>query len=94
MLMAISDLEPFTPELFEASFYEQSASAAGFGVNPAALEERWLKKVEAVLREATLQLTRGNFFMTKGKEGIHSEHLSYLLSEMQYLQRTYPGATW
>ncbi|WP_207955531.1 1,2-phenylacetyl-CoA epoxidase subunit PaaC [Segetibacter sp. 3557_3] len=94
MLVAISNLEPFTPELFNPAPFEKQAAAAGFGVDPAALKERWMDKVETIFNEATLQLTKDNFFVTNGKEGFHSEHLSYLLSEMQFLQRTHPGATW
>jgi len=62
------------------------------------LKEPWLNKVKEIFQEATLSpalLNEGNTFMqTGGKEGRHTEHLGYILTELQYLQRVYPGCEW
>lgn len=83
---ALSDLWPYTGEMFQTADYEEA--------DVASLKEEWLKKVEAVLEEATLALPKTAWAQSGGKQGIHTEHLGYLLAEMQYLQRTYPNATW
>jgi ring-1,2-phenylacetyl-CoA epoxidase subunit PaaC len=88
---ALIELWPFTAELFVAAPYETS-------FDPAACKEPWLKKVAAVFEEAMLPSPLGKALgaslQTGGKSGKHTEHLGYLLTEMQYLQRTYPNATW
>ncbi|HVZ55069.1 MAG TPA: 1,2-phenylacetyl-CoA epoxidase subunit PaaC [Chitinophagaceae bacterium] len=91
MRHALGELWRFTGELFAASPCELAC-----GMDPAGLQPVWLDQVTAVLREATLPVPApGETFMqTGGKLGRHSEHLGYLLAEMQVLQRTYPGATW
>ena len=67
---------------------------ARLGVDVAALREPWLEHVGATLEEATLQQPKSSWAQRGGKRGVHSEHLGYLLAEMQFLQRAYPGATW
>jgi len=88
---ALVELWPFTGELFVAAPYEVL-------FDPATCKEAWLKKVAAVFEEAMLPSPLGNglgvSLQTGGKSGKHTEHLGYLLTEMQYLQRTYPNATW
>ena len=59
-----------------------------------AFNEEWMQKVKMVFDEAGLVLPENVFMQTGGKKGIHTEHFGYLLSEMQYLQRVYPGAEW
>jgi ring-1,2-phenylacetyl-CoA epoxidase subunit PaaC len=58
------------------------------------LRAPWLEQVEPLLKEATLVLPAQTAFVSTGKRGAHSEHLGYLLAEMQFLQRAYPGARW
>jgi ring-1,2-phenylacetyl-CoA epoxidase subunit PaaC len=89
MLHAIDELWRYTGELFIPSLYETAT-----GVNVAALQEEWLQNVIKVFDEATLPVPVNTFMQTGGKEGTHSEHLGYILTELQYLQRTYPGAKW
>lgn len=92
---AIAALWPFTGELFEATPYEKAAVQSGAGRDVAALKEEWQSRVQAVFAEATLELpTASSWFQSGGKEGRHTEHLGYLLAEMQYLPRTYPNLTW
>lgn len=94
---AAEELWPYTGELFLPSSFEGAASGEGYGVEAASLESSWLAKVEEVFKEATLPFPAGNSaarMQQGGKEGKHTEYLGYLLAEMQYLQRTYPDATW
>ncbi len=89
MVNALEALWCYTGELFEPAAYESVS-----GIDFALLHTAWLEKVNAVLLEATLPLPGTTFMHTGGKKGIHSEHLGYLLAELQYLQRTYPGNEW
>jgi ring-1,2-phenylacetyl-CoA epoxidase subunit PaaC len=87
---ALENLWPYTGEFFIAAEYE-----AASGIDVVKLKAAWLEKVQAVLSEATLVLPPENIYMhSGGKQGTHTEHLGFILAEMQYLQRTYTGATW
>ena len=89
MLKAIDELWRYTGELFTAADYE---TVAGFDVS--LLKDDWLKKVTEVFEQATLPVPEKIFMQTGGKTGTHTEHLGFILAEMQYLQRTYPNAEW
>jgi ring-1,2-phenylacetyl-CoA epoxidase subunit PaaC len=92
---ALDQLWKFTGELFVPAAYERALIAAGIAVDPAPLRSLWMEKVGDVLGEAQLALpTESTWMQTGGKEGRHTEHLGYLLAEMQFLQRTYPGCEW
>jgi ring-1,2-phenylacetyl-CoA epoxidase subunit PaaC len=86
MKNAIEYLWMYTGEFFIADEYEM------FDV--ISLKEKWLQKVKEIFDEATLTIPENTFMQTGGKKGVHTEHLGYILSEMQYLQRTYPCAEW
>jgi ring-1,2-phenylacetyl-CoA epoxidase subunit PaaC len=58
------------------------------------LRESYYKKVSEVLKEATLSIPESNYFQKGGKEGIHSEHMGYILADLQYMQLTYPNMKW
>ena len=60
----------------------------------ATLREGWLGVIESLLARATLARPADGWMQSGGRTGRHTEHLGHLLSEMQHLQRTYPGATW
>lgn len=95
MLHAINELWSFTGELFEATAYEQQAVNDGYGVTLQDIRSSWMKKLTLVFEEATLPLPADNIWMQSGgKKGIHTEHLGFILAEMQFLQRAYPGAEW
>lgn len=95
MQSAVDSLWPFTGEMFEADAVDDEISAAGIGVDPGRLLGEWRAYVAEVLDEATLRMPPSDAWMHKGgKRGIHSEHLSRMLAEMQVLQRTHPGARW
>ncbi|HEX6012706.1 MAG TPA: 1,2-phenylacetyl-CoA epoxidase subunit PaaC [Geminicoccaceae bacterium] len=94
MQKAVDLLWPYTGEMFEMDEVDRALVASGVGVDLAALREPWLEHVGAALEEATLQQPKSSWMQRGGKRGVHSEHLGYLLAEMQFLQRAYPGAAW
>lgn len=91
---ALDHLMPYTQEFWTGSSMEAAAVAAGVGVDVAALKSDWDQLVDDALLEATLQRPKGDGYVTQGKNGLHSEHLGFLLSEMQGLARSHPTATW
>jgi ring-1,2-phenylacetyl-CoA epoxidase subunit PaaC len=84
----------FVDELFEMDALETKLAKDGVGVDKAALRPAWDARVEAVLADATLERPAPRRPVLGGRSGRHSEHLGHLLSEMQFLQRAYPGAAW
>jgi ring-1,2-phenylacetyl-CoA epoxidase subunit PaaC len=91
---ALDALWRFTHEMFVASPAEQEAVALGIVPDPASLAASWSSRVAEVLKEATLKQPADVAYAWHGKRGQHGEHLSRLLAEMQFMQRTYPGAQW
>jgi ring-1,2-phenylacetyl-CoA epoxidase subunit PaaC len=91
---AVDDLWAYTGEMFEVDDSERGLIDAGIAVDPAALRPRWLETVSNVLLEATLTLPKSEWMQQGGRSGRHSEHLGHLLSELQSMQRTFPGVTW
>ena len=94
MQAALNYLMPFTQEFWTTSATEAGAIDCGVGIDTAALKEQWLTSVRVHIAQATLKLPSDAGHLTKGKDGQHSEHLSYLLAEMQSLARTHPEAVW
>jgi ring-1,2-phenylacetyl-CoA epoxidase subunit PaaC len=94
MQAALDYLMPYTQEFFTASSFESEVIASGVGIDIATLKDEWQSRVATVVTEATLQMSPATGHLTRGKEGQHSEHLSYLLAEMQSLAREHPGAVW
>jgi ring-1,2-phenylacetyl-CoA epoxidase subunit PaaC len=91
---ALDRLWPLTNELLDADELDQEMNGAGIAPPAGSLAAGWSARVDAVLAEATLVRPAPSSFRWYGKQGRHSEHLGYILSDMQHLQRTYPGATW
>ena len=91
---AVDMLWPYTGEMFGADDAERELVAAGFAADPAALRDGWDRTVGAVLDRATLLRPGGTWMQEGGRTGRHSEHLGHLLSTLQHLARTHPGATW
>lgn len=83
---ALTDMWPFTGEMFVPAGYEL--------IDVASLKNDWIKKIEAVFAEAALETPKQTWMQSGGKQGKHTEHMGFLLAEMQYLQRAYPNATW
>ena len=84
----------FTGELFAPGAVDEEAAAAGLGPDPASLRAAWAANVEQVLKEATLTKPADIAYRWYGKRQQHTEHLGRLLTEMQFMQRTYPGSQW
>lgn len=91
---AINDLWIFTDELFHQTEADQAMVSEGIGVDVTLLKNAYYQKVGEVLEESTLQTPSIEYFQKGGKQGIHSEHMGYILTELQYMQRTYPNMTW
>ena len=91
---ALARLWPYTSEFFDADDVDRAAALAGVGPAPGALAESWNLTVNTVLAEATLARPPASAFPWHGKQGRHSEHLGYLLAEMQSLHRAHPGVRW
>jgi len=91
---ALDHLLPYTQEFWAGSPAESAAIAAGIGVDPNTLKSDWDTIVDAALAEATLQRPPLGGYVPEGKQGIHSEHLGYLLAEMQSLARAHPNGAW
>ena len=89
MLQAIEELWPYTGEMFMPAEYETST-----GIDLTSIKNIWDEKVRAVFAEASLPVPEKVFMQSGGKNGTHTEQLGYILTELQYLQRTYPGAEW
>ena len=91
---AIDDLWGFTGEMFETDEAERALIDADIAVDPATLRPSWLKTISEIVSQATLTLPTSGWMQQGGRNGRHSEHLGHLLSELQSMQRTFPGATW
>lgn len=85
---------PYVNELFDDDEIDRAAAEAGTGLLPSTLEPAWSRRVDETLARATLARPARAAFGWYGKQGRHSEHLGYLLAEMQSLHRAHPGATW
>ena len=96
MLKAMGSYWPYTGEFFMPVKYENEAVT---GMNISSLKQPWIDQVKTVLDEATLWVPAFEndtavYMHSGGKTGVHTEHLGFILAEMQYMQRTYPGAAW
>ncbi len=91
---AVDTLWVYTGEMFEMDEVDRALLASGAAADLAALRGPWLEHVGATLEEATLAQPESGWMQRGGKRGLHSEHLGYLLAEMQHLHRSHPGASW
>lgn len=94
MVTALDEVWRFVNEMFEMDEVDQLMLDAGIGVDRAKIKERWLTKVDEVLSEATLQRPAESYTRRGGRQGLHTEHMGFLLAEMQYVQRCNPGLAW
>ena len=94
MQTAIDDLWIYTDELFHQTEADKAMFSEGIGVDITKLKGAYYKKVNDILEEATLNIPESKYFQKGGKQGIHSEHMGYLLTELQYMQRAYPNMEW
>lgn len=94
MQNAINELWSYTGEMFTAAEFETDEQKH-LGIDVSNIKSNWMDKVKKVIEEATLSLPLENAWMhSGGKRGIHTEHLGFILAEMQFLQRAYPGLEW
>lgn len=94
MVKAIDELWRYTGELFVCTEYEIRCTQERIGVDVSQLREAWFYKVKEVFDEADLAVPEKVYMQTGGKEGKHTEHLGYILTELQYMQRAYPNCEW
>lgn len=95
MQAAIDDLWMYTGELFTPDALDTAMQQQGLAPALDELQQKWQQHVTEVLQMATLRIPAAGLWMQSGgKQGRHTEHLGYLLAEMQFLQRSYPGAAW
>jgi ring-1,2-phenylacetyl-CoA epoxidase subunit PaaC len=94
MVKAIDVLWTYTGELFIPTEYEEQAAAEGFGADIKSLKNKWQEKVNEIFTEATLPVPLNSNMHTGGKEGKHSDNLKEILTDLQFMQRTYPGSEW
>lgn len=91
---AIDHLWRYTNELFYQDAHDESLQKEGLVPKMEAIESRWTETVQSVLTEATLTIPSNNWKFNGGREGRHSEHMGYILSDLQYMQRAYPNMEW
>lgn len=94
MQSSLEDAWRYTGEMFEADEIDVLLQENYGGPDLGEIHTLWKQDVETVVAEATLTLPGDQWMLSGGKQGQHSEHLGFLLAEMQYLQRSFPGATW
>lgn len=91
---ALENLWSYTGEFFMPVEYEVALSKENLAADVASIKEEWMNKVRSVFEEATLVVPQAKFMHSGGKIGKHTEHLGYILTELQYMQRAYPGSEW
>ncbi|OUS00479.1 phenylacetate-CoA oxygenase subunit PaaI [Flavobacteriales bacterium 33_180_T64] len=91
---AINDLWTYTDELFHQTEADITMVSEGIGVDVTKLKEGYYKRVNEILEAATLETPESKYFQKGGKKGMHTEHLGFILSNLQYMQRTYPNMKW
>lgn len=94
MQRAVDDLWGYVDEMFEMDELEQSLADAGIAVDATALKSGWEATVRETLATATLEQPAGDWSVRGGRQGIHTEALGHMLSDMQFMQRAYPGLQW
>ncbi|MDO5979718.1 1,2-phenylacetyl-CoA epoxidase subunit PaaC [Flavivirga spongiicola] len=94
MQNAVNSLWTYTDELFHQTEADKAMISQGIGVETANLKETYYNKVSEILEKATLLVPESKYFQKGGKQGIHTEHMGYLLADMQYMQRAFPNMEW
>ncbi|MDH4466291.1 MAG: phenylacetate-CoA oxygenase subunit PaaC [Acidovorax sp.] len=91
---ALAALWRYTPELFAADAVDEAAHASGLGPRWADVRDAWTAEMADILAAASLPVPQATAFVSTGRQGVHSEHMGFILAEMQYLQRSFPGGAW
>ncbi len=91
---ALAELWLYVPEMFEADAVDRHARESGLGPGWDELREPWRAEMAGILDEAGLAAPAESAFRSTGRRGLHTEHMGYILTDMQYLQRAFPGGVW
>ena len=91
---ALTELWMYTGELYTPTAIEKELKLEGIAPDLHEIKLKWTAKVEEIMREATLKIPEAKWMQGGGKKGIHTEHLGFILSDLQYMQRTYPNQNW
>lgn len=91
---ALDSLWRYTDELFQPSEAEKAMVEAGIGVDLSTIRKDYDRIIADILGQASLEVPTNSWFQKGGKQGIHTEHMGYLLSDLQYMQRAYPNMNW
>jgi len=94
MQAAIDGLWQYTNELFEVTEEAKALAEEGMGIDVSTIKDAYYQNVTLLFEEATLNVPESKYFQKGGKSGIHTEHMGYLLADMQYMQRAYPNMNW
>lgn len=94
MQAALDALWMYTGELCTPDELDRDMAQAGIAPDLATIRPPYDQKVQDILQEATLRIPENDWMQSGGKQGIHTEYLGYILTELQYMQRAYPGAKW
>jgi len=94
MTAALARAWPYVGEMFADDALDDAAQAEGLGPRRSALREAWRREIDAVLGAAQLAAPPDSPYLSTGSRGVHSEHMGFILAEMQHLQRAYPGGRW
>jgi ring-1,2-phenylacetyl-CoA epoxidase subunit PaaC len=95
MADAVNELYRFTGELFETDEVTDKLAAAGIVPDPASLRDEWDRTIAEIFAEAQLEMPDPETWQHKGgRKGVHGEEMGFLLADLQYMQRAYPGMTW
>lgn len=91
---AVNDLWVYTGELLHMTDNDKAVSEAGYGVDVEKFKTDYYATIISLLKESTLEIPETKYFQKGGKNGIHTEHMGFILSDLQYMQRTYPDMRW
>ncbi|MCO5397604.1 1,2-phenylacetyl-CoA epoxidase subunit PaaC [Ralstonia soli] len=94
LMAALDTLWLYAPEFFEDDAVDEFAASSQLGPRSSDLKDAWHAEMAAVFDEAGLAMPQEQPFRSTGKRGVHTEHMGYILADMQYLQRAYPGGAW
>lgn len=94
MADAVAALWPYTGEMFETDAVTDALAATGVAPDPASFKPEWHRSIAEVLAEAFVEVPGETWQHSGGRKGIHGEDMGYLLADLQYMQRAYPGMTW
>jgi ring-1,2-phenylacetyl-CoA epoxidase subunit PaaC len=94
MQKAVNELWMYTGELFLMNETDKAMLEQGIGVDLEKIKPMWKERIDAIFEEATINIPAGTWMQQGGKDGRHSEHLGYILAELQFMQRAYPGMEW